>query len=423
MPCRAILDGKREVIATFKCLGAPAGFPVAVYLIEIMVIAALGIAVGLVARRRHPLRRRLAALRRRAGRHRRHLPGGAGARRRLRLPHRARLRALSPRPGARGERHRAVPRPGRAEPQAAAARLPRGRRTRPRRARRRSPSALPTSRGSPPSSSAPRPAPSCSSGSSPSASWRWRGARRGSGSTVLRLAVGNIHRPGALTPAVVLSLGLGLTLLVALVLIDGNFRRELFGTIPQTAPSFFMLDIQGDEAAGLAGLRRRERAGRDARDAADAARADHRAQRRPRRGGRDRSRRPLGAQRRPRHHLFGDAAGEQRDHRRGLVAGGLRQASRWSRSATRSRAGLRLEVGDTVTVNVLGREVTARDRQPPHHQLAVAVDQLGDGLHARTPSAARPSPASPPSPIPTAARPRRNSPSSRRWSRPSRRSP
>ena len=42
------LDGKREVIATFKCLGARASFPVAVYLIEIMLIAALGIAAGLV---------------------------------------------------------------------------------------------------------------------------------------------------------------------------------------------------------------------------------------------------------------------------------------------------------------------------------------------------------------------------------------
>ena len=30
----------------------------------------------------------------------------------------------------------------------------------------------------------------------------------------LRLAVANLHRPGALTPAIVLSLGLGLTLLV-----------------------------------------------------------------------------------------------------------------------------------------------------------------------------------------------------------------
>ena len=43
----------------------------------------------------------------------------------------------------------------------------------------------------------------------------------------LRLAIGNIHRPGALTPSVVLSLGLGLALLVALTLIDGNIRGEL----------------------------------------------------------------------------------------------------------------------------------------------------------------------------------------------------
>ena len=38
----------------------------------------------------------------------------------------------------------------------------------------------------------------------------------------LRLAVANIHRPGALTPTVVLSLGLGLSLLVTLALIEGN---------------------------------------------------------------------------------------------------------------------------------------------------------------------------------------------------------
>ena len=48
--------------------------------------------------------------------------------------------------------------------------------------------------------------------------------------TTLRLAVRNIHRPGALTPSVVLSLGLGLTLLVSLALIDTNLRGQLSGT-------------------------------------------------------------------------------------------------------------------------------------------------------------------------------------------------
>lgn len=66
-------------------------------------------------------------------------------------------------------------------------------------------------------------------------------------STSLRLAIGNIHRPGALTPSIVLSLGLGLTLLAALALIDGNLRRELTATIADQAPSFFFIDIQNHE--------------------------------------------------------------------------------------------------------------------------------------------------------------------------------
>lgn len=66
-------------------------------------------------------------------------------------------------------------------------------------------------------------------------------------STPLRLAIGNIHRPGALTPSVVLSLGLGLTLLVALALIDGNLRRQISGSLPEVAPNFFFVDIQSSE--------------------------------------------------------------------------------------------------------------------------------------------------------------------------------
>ncbi|MBE7220307.1 MAG: FtsX-like permease family protein, partial [Caulobacteraceae bacterium] len=59
----------------------------------------------------------------------------------------------------------------------------------------------------------------------------------------LRLAVANMHRPGALTPAVVLSLGLGLTLLVTLALIDVNIRGQLDHTDPKKTPSFFFVDI------------------------------------------------------------------------------------------------------------------------------------------------------------------------------------
>ncbi|MHA7971351.1 ABC transporter permease [Rhizobium sp. CAU 1783] len=70
-------------------------------------------------------------------------------------------------------------------------------------------------------------------------------------SAALRLAIGNIHRPGALTPAVTLSLGLGLSLLVALALIDGNLRRELTGNLPERAPNFFFIDIQKAEIDGF----------------------------------------------------------------------------------------------------------------------------------------------------------------------------
>jgi putative ABC transport system permease protein len=67
-------------------------------------------------------------------------------------------------------------------------------------------------------------------------------------SVALRLAIGNIHRPGALTPSVVLSLGLGLALLVALTLIDGNIRAELNQSVPRKTPSFFFLDVQSANA-------------------------------------------------------------------------------------------------------------------------------------------------------------------------------
>ncbi len=66
-------------------------------------------------------------------------------------------------------------------------------------------------------------------------------------STELRMAVGNIHRPGSLTPSVVLSLGLGLALLVALALIDGNLRQQVSGNLPERAPDFFFVDIQNNE--------------------------------------------------------------------------------------------------------------------------------------------------------------------------------
>jgi putative ABC transport system permease protein len=67
--------------------------------------------------------------------------------------------------------------------------------------------------------------------------------------TMLRLAISNIHRPGALTPSVVLSLGLGLAVLVTITQIDGNLRRQFLAALPERAPSFFFIDIPSADAA------------------------------------------------------------------------------------------------------------------------------------------------------------------------------
>jgi putative ABC transport system permease protein len=67
-------------------------------------------------------------------------------------------------------------------------------------------------------------------------------------STALRMAVANIHRPGALTPSIVLSLGLGLALLVTVIEIDGTLQRQFSQELPEKAPSFFFLDIPSGEA-------------------------------------------------------------------------------------------------------------------------------------------------------------------------------
>jgi putative ABC transport system permease protein len=67
-------------------------------------------------------------------------------------------------------------------------------------------------------------------------------------STVLRIAIANVYRPGALTTSVVLSLGLGLALLVTVIEIDGNLRRQFMAALPERAPAFFFLDIPPADA-------------------------------------------------------------------------------------------------------------------------------------------------------------------------------
>lgn len=63
----------------------------------------------------------------------------------------------------------------------------------------------------------------------------------------LRLALANLYRPGAPTGNVVLSLGLGLTVLVTIALVEGVMTQQIAHALPQEAPNFFFLDIQPDQ--------------------------------------------------------------------------------------------------------------------------------------------------------------------------------
>jgi putative ABC transport system permease protein len=59
-----------------------------------------------------------------------------------------------------------------------------------------------------------------------------------------RLAQANLHRPGAATPGIIVSMGLGLSVLVAIALIEGNMSRQISERLPERAPAFFFVDIQ-----------------------------------------------------------------------------------------------------------------------------------------------------------------------------------
>ena len=67
----------------------------------------------------------------------------------------------------------------------------------------------------------------------------------------LRLALANLHRPGAPTARIVLSLGIGLTVLVGIALVQGNLAIEVESRMAEDAPSFFFIDIQPDQLAGF----------------------------------------------------------------------------------------------------------------------------------------------------------------------------
>ena len=67
----------------------------------------------------------------------------------------------------------------------------------------------------------------------------------------LALALRSIASPDGLTRSVVLSLGTGLSLLVAVALANSSMVAELKGRLPEKSPDYFLLDINPNDFAAL----------------------------------------------------------------------------------------------------------------------------------------------------------------------------
>ena len=78
-----------------------------------------------------------------------------------------------------------------------------------------------------------------------------RGKTYARGWPMLRWALSAISGPREGATAVVLSLGLGLSVLAAVGQIDGNLRNAITGNLPKVAPSYFFVDIQKDQMPGF----------------------------------------------------------------------------------------------------------------------------------------------------------------------------
>lgn len=175
----------------------------------------------------------------------------------------------------------------------------------------------------------------------------------------LRLAIGNIHRPGALTQPVVLSLGLGLALLVGLSLIDANLRQQLTGNLAARAPNFFFIDIQAAQRQAFED-KIREVAPKGKVSAVPMLRGRITAIR-----GEDVAKATIAPE--GRWVLTGDRGVTYAEN---LPENSTLTAGEWWASdyagepllsfSAQEAEELGLKIGDTVTVNVLGRPITAR---------------------------------------------------------------
>ena len=197
----------------------------------------------------------------------------------------------------------------------------------------------------------------------------------------LRLALANLHRPGAPTPIVMLSLGLGLTVLVATALIEGNLRQQLTQRIPGDAPAFFFVDIQSSQMPAF------EKAISGIPGAGPLDKVPSLRGRIVKIGGKPVSegggavRRALGGRGRSRGDLFGDAARGFAPRRRRMVAGRL---SRAAAHLLRREPGqpVRPEAGRQHHREHPGARHRGEDRLAAAHRMDDALHQLRVRLFA-----------------------------------------
>lgn len=70
----------------------------------------------------------------------------------------------------------------------------------------------------------------------------------------LAVALANLGAPGGLTRSVVLSLGTGLSLLVAVALADASLVKEIATRLPDRSPNYFLLDIPKSDYPAVASI-------------------------------------------------------------------------------------------------------------------------------------------------------------------------
>ncbi len=74
-------------------------------------------------------------------------------------------------------------------------------------------------------------------------------SRLARGRSTIRLVLGAVGGPGSDTTSTILSLGLGLSVLAGVGQIDTNLRAAIQTELPDRAPSYFFIDIQADQLA------------------------------------------------------------------------------------------------------------------------------------------------------------------------------